>query len=124
MVSQAGADAAAANASGINALLAAAGGGHPLALHLLHRHLPADAFTALLYSKDRYGATALHFATLSGELTAPLLGSGGGDGGDGGGGGGIPECPMLFAGWTLHAWLEMLMMRGSVLLACHACQHG
>jgi ankyrin repeat protein len=65
---QAGADPAAANACGLNAALAAASHGRLLEMRLLERHMGALAWQQLLAcSKDKHGATPLHFAASSGE---------------------------------------------------------
>jgi ankyrin repeat protein len=62
---QAGACPAAANASGISPLLAAAGHGHTPCLQLLLRHAGAAA-PQLVAAKDEHGRTGLHFAAASG----------------------------------------------------------
>jgi hypothetical protein len=71
---QAGADPSATNACGLNAALAAASHGRLLELRLLERHMGARPWQQLLASsRDKHGATPLHFAASSGEAVQPGL---------------------------------------------------
>jgi len=71
---QAGADPAAANACGLNAALAAASHGRLLEMRLLERHMGALAWQQLLgCSKDKHGATPLHYAASNGEAHSLLV---------------------------------------------------
>lgn len=64
---QAGAKPGLHNASGITAVLAAAGHGQAVALQLMGRHVGQQAQAALAAATDVHGRNTLHFAAASGE---------------------------------------------------------
>jgi ankyrin repeat protein len=65
---QAGAKPGLHNASGITAVLAAAGHGQAVVLQLLRRHVGPEGLQALAAATDVHGRNTLHFAAASGEV--------------------------------------------------------